>query len=140
MIFNILNKAKEIFYSNKTSGLKATDVQDAIDELNSSFEWKKLTLPAPVVNGNTRTYNMDLSAYKEIEVQIGITAYGVFNTYRGVISDKMYPAFYDEYTDGNNYLWAGAISISQNAIAVTTSSKSTNPSTYPLNVRVAMVR
>lgn len=37
MIFNLIKRAKELFYNNSKSGLKATNVQDAIDELK---EWK----------------------------------------------------------------------------------------------------
>lgn len=37
MIFNLISKAKELFYSNKNSNLNASNVQDAIDELNNNL-------------------------------------------------------------------------------------------------------
>ena len=37
MIFNLITKAKDLFYSNKNSGLNATNTQDAIDELNDNL-------------------------------------------------------------------------------------------------------
>ena len=37
MVNNIFNKAKNILFNNKKSGLKATNVQGAIDELISEF-------------------------------------------------------------------------------------------------------
>lgn len=41
MIFNIIKRAKELFYNNSKSGLKATNVQDAIDEVNNNKkEWQ----------------------------------------------------------------------------------------------------
>lgn len=36
MILNLISKAKDLFYSNKNSGLSATNVQGAIDELSKT--------------------------------------------------------------------------------------------------------
>lgn len=38
MIVNIKDKAKDLYYSNKKSGLKATNSQDAIDEVSSKVD------------------------------------------------------------------------------------------------------
>ena len=40
MIWNLIRKAKELFFDNSESGLEATDVQGAIDEVNNKLVWK----------------------------------------------------------------------------------------------------
>lgn len=42
MIWNLISKAKDLFYNNKTSGLSATDVQGAIDELDGVLDTRNL--------------------------------------------------------------------------------------------------
>lgn len=42
MIWNLISKAKDLFYNNKTSGLSATNVQDAIDELDATLDIRSL--------------------------------------------------------------------------------------------------
>ena len=37
MIFNLIKRAKELFFDNSKSGLEATDVQGAIDEVNNNL-------------------------------------------------------------------------------------------------------
>lgn len=39
MIFNLIKRAKELFYNNSKSGLEATDVQGAIDEVNNKLTY-----------------------------------------------------------------------------------------------------
>lgn len=40
MIFNLISKAKDLFYNNKKSGLSANNTQDAIDELSGEVDGK----------------------------------------------------------------------------------------------------
>lgn len=74
MIFNLITKAKDLFYNNKTSGLSATNVQDAIDEINNSLvkksnQIKTVTFTGTMLsssqsgNGNTHTITIPTGYY-----------------------------------------------------------------------------
>lgn len=56
MIFNLINKAKHIFFNNLNTGLKATNVEDALYELNG-------TLGKTFISRDTETVEPDANLY-----------------------------------------------------------------------------
>lgn len=74
--------AENTSYNNTDSGLTADDVQAAIDEISSDLKdattWESITVPEPTISedGKTRTYTVDLSAYKYIRVTVGPSSTG----------------------------------------------------------------
>lgn len=64
MIFNLLSKAKDLFYNNVLSQLKSTNVQDAIDEVSSqlSGQIQTATGSALALTDSSGGYLMNISA------------------------------------------------------------------------------
>lgn len=60
MILNLIAKAKDLFYNNASSGMSATNVQGAIDELNTDLttliDWEDVTLAEATYASGTNTY------------------------------------------------------------------------------------
>ena len=78
MIFNMstggASTADKVKYNNTESGLQSTDVQGAIDEVNSSLEWinKPYTqiYSSNTINENSKKITTDLSQYNELMLGI----------------------------------------------------------------------
>lgn len=65
MILNLIAQARELLFDNKNSGLSATDVQGAIDEINSNLNIK---------TGTFSPYNLganDLTVHRATYYKIG---------------------------------------------------------------------
>lgn len=76
----------------------------------------------------TRTYEVDLSSYKEVCIRFGINSYDprrytfvcpIYNT--ETFSDYIYTV------DANSYTWVAKITVSSTSIILSTMSISTNP-------------
>ena len=112
-------------------------LNDMIVALEERFRWKTPTVPEPILqeDGYTRTYEIDLSSYTEVEIYLFIKRYSQLSSYRcclpGGDSDN-YIYFMDEYTDHNNFVWATRMRVYKSKIEVATLSNSTNPSANPI--------
>lgn len=74
MIFNLIKRAKELFFDNSKSGLKATDVQGAIDEVNNKL-----------INVNS-----NLGTYKDIRLtSIKTNQYGYTDDISSLIKEQI---------------------------------------------------
>ena len=107
-------------------------LNDMIVALEERIKRKMITVPTPILeeDGYTRTYEIDLSSYTEVEVALFIKGYGEVTSYRCFVPvGNNYTAFNDEYTDDNSYVWASSVRVYNNKIVVKTLSNSTNPST-----------
>lgn len=107
-------------------------LNDMIVALEERFKRKMITVPTPILeeDGYTRTYEIDLSSYTEVEVTLFVKGYGEVTSYRCFVPvGNNYTAFNDEYTDDNSYVWASSVRVYNNKIVVKTLSNSTNPST-----------
>lgn len=104
MIFNLINKAKHIFFNNSNSGLEANNVQDAIDELKSNLIKTKSVIIKTDMYGQA---NVGLNEGDHI---IGIiscsSSYGVF-PYRGNLAVESYISVRAYVTNGNTPVLAG---------------------------------
>lgn len=92
MIFNLISKAKELFYNNKDSGLSADNTQDAIDELNnmlgqsltyrgviSEEDWK--TAKNGIWNAQVANDTYDIPQYSIIYKPVSHNFTGAFLVY-----------------------------------------------------------
>ena len=77
---NFILSAQNIAYDSNTS------VKNKIDDMTI---WERISVPTPTVSadGKTRTYTIDLSAYKYIRVRVGATGGGEFATDFLVVGD-----------------------------------------------------
>lgn len=79
MIWNLISKAKDLFYNNKTSGLSATDVQGAIDELDGVLDTRNVkTYTNPAQLGLTFDSTLDeiFSAMPQYSQLVTLTPQG----------------------------------------------------------------
>ena len=102
--------------------------------LNSNFKLKRLTVPEPTVDGNTRTYSIDLSQYKVISIEVFINDYGNADI-RSLCIPLFEASYYIDYIDVHNFKWHALVSIGINGIKIKTLDDSTNPETNYLMLR-----
>lgn len=95
---------------------------------------KQLTVPEPTVDGNTRTYNIDLSQYKVISIYVFINNYGNADI-RSLSITPFKTSYYIDFIDVNNYKWHAKVSIDNNGIEIKTLDDSTKPETNYLMLR-----
>lgn len=121
------------------------ELNDMIVALEERLKWKRLTVPEPILDteGYIRTYEIDLSSYTEVEINLFIANYGQFSTYRCCLSgggDYGYIYFLDEYTDQNGYSFGARLRVYRNKIEVYTLPSSTNPTLNYIVVHGIMAR
>lgn len=121
------------------------ELNDMIVALEERLKWKRLTIPEPILDteGYIRTYEIDLSSYTEVEINLFIANYGQFSTYRCCLSgggDYGYIYFLDEYTDQNGYSFGARLRVYRNKIEVYTLPRSTNPTLNYITVHGIMAR
>ena len=120
-------------------------LNDMISALEERFKWKNITVPDFVLDedGYTRTYEIDLSSYNEVEINLFIENYSQFSTYRCCLSgggDYGYIYFLDEYTDQNGNSFGARLRVFRNRIEVYTLPSSANPTFNYIRVHGIMAR
>lgn len=114
MIFNLIKRAKELFFDNSKSGLEATDVQGAIDEVNNKLvKTYEFSHSASIAAGEHKEVILHLGGIPEgatvlcaignlasntawIQTQVGMKAdksnviLGFYNTYTSTLDALVY--------------------------------------------------
>ena len=133
--------ATNINYDGAVSGLEATTVQAAVDEVAAGLEWKKISIPQPTVTELTtcyeRKYAIDLSNYKELEITLLASNYGTIDK-RIVTLNEVLDFDKNIYVvsvkDENSYEWICCVKMGSDnkSIFVRTAKTSTKPTEYPM--------
>ena len=100
---------------------------------------KQLTIPEPTVDSNTRTYNIDLSQYKEIMIDVGIMNYGNADS-RSICIRPIKISYSIDYIDHNKYKWHGIVRVNKESIEIKTLDDSSNQETFYLYLRFLSAR
>lgn len=112
--------------------------QCGINDLNTDITWKNISIPAPTISGNKRTYLFTESFLnKELAISINAQGYAVIDS-RIILfgSERRYCISYDD----GAYQWSADIRIIQNSIIVSGINSNVSLDSYPVVLSALNIR